>query len=646
MSDIPSRSIRLYGTDEPVTPPHLLVAGPLSAELEAGNLRYVRMNGVEVMRAISFIVRDRDWGTYSPEITGLEVDESPDRFTVRYRARTGDGMQAFAYEAEITGEASGRLTFAARGTAETDFETNRTGFVILHPIEGVAGEKVEIVHVDGSVVESRFPAIIDPVQPMMDLRQLTHWAADGALRVTCRMEGDTYEMEDQRNWTDASYKTYVRPLALPWPYTIPRGEGVEQKITLTVTGTAAGAGDDAPVEVRMEPALGTVPALGLGLDPADCAAAQSVTDHIAAIGPAHLICHYDPRRGHDRASLEAQVTFAQGIGAVPWLEAIVTEVDGFAEEIAALGRMVTDLGAPFAVVMLSPAPDLKCTLPGSPWPPAPPAEAMLKAARAAFPDVLIGGGMFSYFTELNRKRPPAEKLDLVSFTTSALVHAGDDRSVTETLQTMPAIALSARAIAGDLPIAVGPSAIGMRDNPYGDATKENPGNIRQAMNRADPRQRGLLGAAWALGYFARFAAGGASAVALGAPVGAHGAVAAPGADPQPWYDENGGLYPVFHVLRGMARLKDTPLVPLSISRPGEVLGLAADTSECREIWLANLTADPIEVTLDIPVRALARLEARDFVDASRDPAYLDRTATPPEGPLRLDAYGVLRLLAG
>jgi len=30
-------------------------------------------------------------------------------------------------------------------------------------------------------------------------------------------------MEDQRNWTDASYKTYVRPLALPWPYTLATG---------------------------------------------------------------------------------------------------------------------------------------------------------------------------------------------------------------------------------------------------------------------------------------------------------------------------------------------------------------------------------------------------------------------------------------
>ena len=53
----------------------------------------------------------------------------------------------------------------------------------------------------------------------MNMRAITHEFAPGA-KVDCRMEGDVYEMEDQRNWMDASYKTYVRPLAEPWPYTI------------------------------------------------------------------------------------------------------------------------------------------------------------------------------------------------------------------------------------------------------------------------------------------------------------------------------------------------------------------------------------------------------------------------------------------
>src|SRR5690606_13477607 len=175
----------------------------------------------------------------------------------------------------------------------------------------------------------------------------------------------------------------------------------------------------------------------------------------------------------------------------------VTTVAGFEEEIAELGRIVDKLGSPFTTVLVSPAPDMKCTLPGSVWPDAPDADIMYRETKKAFPKAVIGGGMFSYFTELNRKRPPLDNLELVSFTTSALVHAGDDRSVSETLQALPAIALSVKSIAAHLPYAVGPSANGMRDKPYGAAAKENPDNIRQAMNRNDPRQRGMLGAAWA-----------------------------------------------------------------------------------------------------------------------------------------------------
>ncbi len=42
------------------------------------------------------------------------------------------------------------------------------------------------------------------------------------------MEGEVFEMEDQRNWTDASFKTYCRPLALPIPYRLEPSTPVRQ----------------------------------------------------------------------------------------------------------------------------------------------------------------------------------------------------------------------------------------------------------------------------------------------------------------------------------------------------------------------------------------------------------------------------------
>ena len=34
---------------------------PERVELEAGNLRHIRHGAIEILRAISFIARDRDW---------------------------------------------------------------------------------------------------------------------------------------------------------------------------------------------------------------------------------------------------------------------------------------------------------------------------------------------------------------------------------------------------------------------------------------------------------------------------------------------------------------------------------------------------------------------------------------------------------
>ena len=132
-----------------------------------------------------------------------------------------------------------------------------------------------------------------------------------------------------------------------------------------------------------------------------------------------------------------------------------------------------------------------------------PYDTLYAAAREAFPGSVIGGGNFMYFTELNRKPPPAEGLDFVIHPTCAIVHAADDRSVTETVETLPCIIRSVRTLFDGRPYCLGPIAIGARTSPFGGPPAPNPHSGRVAMCRNDPRQRGLLGAAWHLGIAAR-----------------------------------------------------------------------------------------------------------------------------------------------
>ncbi len=229
-----TRAVKLFGTDAEDPPSRRLSAGSLSAVLQNGQLRYVTFAGVEVLRGVAFLARDANWGTYAAELDDLEIVEDQSGFTVKYRATCADDKQRLVYEAHIRGSIDGSLTFVAVATPATDFVTNRTGFVVLHPA-ALAGRPVKVAHVDGREGEARFPERISPAQPIFDIRVLTHEAAPG-LFATCRMEGDAFEMEDQRNWTDASYKTYVRPLARPWGYTLAQGSRHEQSVRLTFSG--------------------------------------------------------------------------------------------------------------------------------------------------------------------------------------------------------------------------------------------------------------------------------------------------------------------------------------------------------------------------------------------------------------------------
>jgi hypothetical protein len=250
--------VKLYGTDEAPPEVRTLTAGALSVDLVDGGLRTIRWRGVEVLRAVAYVVRDRDWGTYAPTIENLAVDQRDDGFSLSYRAicPAPDGA-TLRFSAVITGDATGRLRFTVEAVPDADFETNRCGFCVLHPITDLAGGPATVTHTDGSTEHAAFPDLIAPWQPFKDMRAIAHQVLPGTTAL-CTMEGDSFEMEDQRAWSDASYKTYVRPLALPWPYRLPAGETNRQSVVLTIDeadGHAASATPALQTSARNEVAV-------------------------------------------------------------------------------------------------------------------------------------------------------------------------------------------------------------------------------------------------------------------------------------------------------------------------------------------------------------------------------------------------------
>ncbi|HEX3065295.1 MAG TPA: hypothetical protein VHQ39_07425, partial [Dongiaceae bacterium] len=369
----PSRAIKLLGTESPDPKSRILRAGAISAEFGNGALRYIRVNDIEVLRAIAFLVRDENWGTYAPVISNLKVKQGRDGFAVSYDARFGAPGRALNCHAEISASDGGELRFAAIASPEADFLTNRTGFVVLHPLSGVAGFPVDVQHVDGKMEKSKFPAIINPVQPFYSIRSLGHKVMPG-LAATCWMVGDTFEMEDHRNWTDASFKTYVRPLAEPWPYTLPAGKEFKQIVILTFMGKlpkpkkAAGG---KRIDVELGRAGAVLPQIGVAVPMEEAGPALSAASLMKAAAPGHLVCHVDGRQDDIAPALANYRRLGEATGADMVLEILLPGKQSPETELARIASAAREGGLRPAAVSVSPAVDLKAVLPGSKGPEAP-----------------------------------------------------------------------------------------------------------------------------------------------------------------------------------------------------------------------------------------------------------------------------------
>ena len=488
-----SNALTLFGTSSaPAARQAFAIAG-LSFTYEDGALRHVMLKGIEAIRGIAFLVRDRDWGTLAPEITDQVIDQSDDRISITYHARYTSQGAALDVDIGISASADG-LVMSASGHATGAFETNRAGFTVLHPIRGVAGAPVQVTHSDGSIEDAVFPYLIAPWQPFMDITALTHQA--GEMLVSCRFEGDTFEMEDQRQWGDASYKTYNRPLALPWPYEIAEGATVEQAVNLTWNPS------DKPAYQRAQTSLppARFPQMALVITPQDAFRLQDHPDDLEVIRPQRLLCHLDATLGGVKEQIDAftmaQMACFQTHFDLEYICDCSVDPEADLVELSAcidFARFTPDS------VMICPSVDRQSTPPGSDWPYCPPLEEIHKRADRIFTDIAHGGGMVSLFTELNRKRPPVELLDFVSHGLCPIVHAADDPSVMETLEAIPHITRSVRAIIGTKPYRIGPATIAMRQNPYGSRTIPNPNRERLCMTDDDPRHHAQFGAAYVIG---------------------------------------------------------------------------------------------------------------------------------------------------
>jgi len=560
-----------------------IALGEWSLELRDDDIAQIRFRGHEVLRSVRAVVRDRDWNTAAWTVGdivqddhGVRVPLSSDSFGVTF-----DG--ALAIEAD-----GASIAVAFEVFASAEFWTNRTGLVVLHPA-ALSGAPLAITHTSGLVSRTHFPGDISPHQPAFDIRALE---AEG---VTVTFEGDAFEMEDQRNWTDASFKTYSRPLADPFPYLF---DGpVRQSVTIAVSGELAGAlaGSATPTEPRGSDESGETRHSSRDLQSLAFAEVGEVRFSVAAstapgTGPTDPI-------GHD-------TLVEVDLGWSGWRAAI--------ERAAASGlpldvRLVLPLEDPEARVRE--AVDALAELPlariAAIQPPTHPAEHMsddeaVRILRDALGDrdVPVIGGTRSHFTELNRgQHLVPQGLDGIAFSTTPMFHTLETLQLEQAIAMQRLVAEQAVRIAAGAPVHVGPVTLRAHLNNVATSSPQRPsvddlseGYGPEFLNADDERQRDPELAAWTIASAAALAVPGVATVSFFEEWGPRGIRGSDDAD-----------YPVAEALRALAGLEG----PLETAHASDVWAIGSRET----LLVANLGAEPTEFR-DIAVPAKGWASAR------------------------------------
>ena len=467
-------------------------------------LRNIKYNNIEILKLISFLVRDKNWNNYSPEIIKTSSYNKDQQLHFEFDLKYGDVEQLEVKLLLSIGSNSVKLI--ANGKFLTDFWTNRIGFNLLLPLDGVVNQQVIVSKSDQTTETLKYPLIIQPDQPMVKFNNLSYEMFD-SIALNIRFDGIHFEMEDQRNWGDASYKIYSGSLLDPFPYKENKNSAFHQEIEITVREKnnsleTISNQNIIPLNIQEEY---TMPKIGIKVD--------NETNGIDVVNVDFVYHLVDFER-----NTESKPNFNN----LPiYLVALIDHTKKVKDIVKDIKDYILSNKISVDKILICPKIYLNSFQPAGEWPSVPKLEDYYKEAKIQLPDVHIFSGMVTNFTELNRKKPDG-KFDGINFSFTPIVHDASDYGVLDTPNSLKYILHSVNNFSKDTPIHIGPMTLGMHFNPYGEKLAANIDQVRLEMTDFDPRHDSLIGLNWTIAVFAETLSKNTKFITIASLKGVHG----------------------------------------------------------------------------------------------------------------------------
>lgn len=233
--------------------------GDFTFDLARAAIRNVRYKNVQIIDLLYTAIRPWDWSTLDADEHSEDVKVTGDACVITIKDLFVEALES---RTEITISKDNKFTVAyeLRGLAE--YSVNRWGVCFCLNTADWMESTVKSQGNQYQLLAAISPQrVVDGVtQGLFPAANQMHFVAPDNRSIKVTSTGKVLEAEDQRNWTDNTYKIYSGSLSEPRPFVTSAGSLWQQSVTFEINPPSMPVPDGSKIVVKE---INSLPSIGL-----------------------------------------------------------------------------------------------------------------------------------------------------------------------------------------------------------------------------------------------------------------------------------------------------------------------------------------------------------------------------------------------